>query len=101
MDDHIIFIGIDQPLTFFSSFQLQISYSAGSPALGDRKKYKTLFRTIPSDFNYNPARVAIMKHFNWSRVAVLFQTERSNYFSLVSLQLVIVVLKYFILLLIL
>ncbi|EDV25889.1 uncharacterized protein TRIADDRAFT_55425 [Trichoplax adhaerens] len=63
---------------------VMISYSAGSPSLSDRKRYKTLFRMTPSDFNYNRPRVAIMKYFNWSRIATIYQSERSNTFSLTA-----------------
>lgn len=52
---------------------LQLSYGDTDPLLSDRDKYPNFFRTVPSDSDYNPARLALLRHFNWSSVGTLFQ----------------------------
>lgn len=66
-------------------FQLQLCYGASSPALSDRSRFPTLFRTHPSATVHNPTRIKLMKKFGWSRVAILQQAEEvfisvCNYF---------------------
>lgn len=43
------------------------------PELSDRRKYKNFYRTVPSDNDFNPARLALLETFNWTRVATIFQ----------------------------
>ncbi|XP_076252182.1 gamma-aminobutyric acid type B receptor subunit 1 isoform X2 [Rhynchophorus ferrugineus] len=52
-----------------------LCYGASSPALSDRNRFPTLFRTHPSATVHNPTRVRLMKKFGWSRVAILQQAE--------------------------
>ncbi|CAH1173950.1 unnamed protein product [Phaedon cochleariae] len=52
-----------------------LCYGASSPALSDRNRFPTLFRTHPSATVHNPTRIKLMKKFGWSRVAILQQTE--------------------------
>ncbi|XP_035709332.1 gamma-aminobutyric acid type B receptor subunit 1 [Folsomia candida] len=52
-----------------------LCYGASSPALSDRNRFKTLFRTHPSATVHNPTRIKLMKKFGWSRVAILQQAE--------------------------
>nr|QCI31489.1 gamma-aminobutyric acid type B receptor subunit [Grandidierella japonica] len=52
-----------------------VSFGSSSPALSDRKRFPTFFRTHPSATVHNPTRVELMKKFGWSRVAILQQTE--------------------------
>lgn len=54
---------------------MQLCYGASSPALSDRKRFPTLFRTHPSATVHNPTRIKLMKKFGWSRVAILQQAE--------------------------
>ena len=55
-----------------SNFNLpQISYASTSPALTDRRRYKSFFRTVPSDIYQAMALVDIMKHFGWNYVSVI------------------------------
>ena len=58
-------------LTWFS----QLCYGASSPALSDRGRFPTLFRTHPSAVIHNPTRVKLMEKFGWSRIAILQQAE--------------------------
>lgn len=53
----------------------QLCYGASSPALSDRRRFPTLFRTHPSATVHNPTRIRLMKKFGWSRVAILQQAE--------------------------
>ncbi|XP_074660588.1 gamma-aminobutyric acid type B receptor subunit 2-like [Tubulanus polymorphus] len=51
----------------------QLSFADMNPELSDRKKYPNLFRSVPSDNDFNPARIAILKRFKWRKVATLYQ----------------------------
>ena len=61
---------------------MQISYGSSSPTLSDRDMFPTFFRTIPSETQSNSARFALMKRYNWTKVATLHETR--NVFTLVS-----------------
>ncbi|XP_052799054.1 gamma-aminobutyric acid type B receptor subunit 2-like [Mya arenaria] len=50
-----------------------LSYADMDPALSDRKKYHNFYRTVPSDNDFNPARLALLKEFNWTTVGTIFQ----------------------------
>ncbi|CAH0385419.1 unnamed protein product [Bemisia tabaci] len=52
-----------------------LCYGASSPALSDRNRFPTLFRTHPSATVHNPTRIKLMKKFGWSRIAILQQAE--------------------------
>ncbi|XP_014233341.1 gamma-aminobutyric acid type B receptor subunit 1 isoform X1 [Trichogramma pretiosum] len=52
-----------------------LCYGASSPALSDRNRFPTLFRTHPSATVHNPTRIKLLQKFGWSRVAILQQTE--------------------------
>uniref|UniRef100_A0A1A9WEU2 Receptor ligand binding region domain-containing protein n=1 Tax=Glossina brevipalpis TaxID=37001 RepID=A0A1A9WEU2_9MUSC len=54
---------------------LILCYGASSPALSDRSRFPTLFRTHPSATVHNPTRIKLMKKFGWSRIAILQQAE--------------------------
>uniref|UniRef100_A0A336LG88 CSON008805 protein n=1 Tax=Culicoides sonorensis TaxID=179676 RepID=A0A336LG88_CULSO len=44
-----------------------LCYGASSPALSDRSRFPTLFRTHPSATVHNPTRIKLMEKFGWSR----------------------------------
>ncbi|CAL8112896.1 unnamed protein product [Orchesella dallaii] len=52
-----------------------LCYGASSPALSNRQRFETLFRTHPSATVHNPTRIKLMQKFGWSRVAILQQAE--------------------------
>ena len=54
-------------------FLFQLSYADMDPVLSDRKKYKNFYRTVPSDNDFNPARLSLLDKFNWTRVGTIFQ----------------------------
>jgi len=68
----------------------QLCYGASSPALSDRNRFPTLFRTHPSATVHNPTRIKLMEKFGWSRVAILQQAE--EVFISVSLNFVVRIL---------
>ncbi|ELT87875.1 hypothetical protein CAPTEDRAFT_222380 [Capitella teleta] len=51
----------------------QLSYGDTDPLLSNRKTYPNFFRTVPSDCDHIPARLAILKAFDWSHVGTIFQ----------------------------
>ncbi|XP_066588343.1 gamma-aminobutyric acid type B receptor subunit 1 isoform X4 [Prorops nasuta] len=55
--------------------QIHLCYGASSPALSDRNRFPTLFRTHPSATVHNPTRIKLLQKFGWSRVAILQQAE--------------------------
>ena len=58
-------------LTFLISFQL--SYASSSPILSDRKRFPNFFRLAGPDQQQNPAKIALMKKFDWNKVATINQ----------------------------
>jgi hypothetical protein len=54
-------------------FCFQLSYADTDPVLSDHAKYSHFYRTVPSDSDFNPARLALLKQFNWTRVGTIFQ----------------------------
>ncbi|CAH1786256.1 unnamed protein product [Owenia fusiformis] len=52
-----------------------LSYGSSSPALSNRERYPTFFRTHPSAVIHNPTRIKLFKRFEWKRIATIVQTE--------------------------
>ncbi|XP_070566247.1 gamma-aminobutyric acid type B receptor subunit 2-like isoform X2 [Ptychodera flava] len=52
---------------------IQMSYANTEPFLSEREKYPTFFRTVPSEADFNPAKLKLLDHFNWTRVATIHQ----------------------------
>ncbi|CAG5127431.1 unnamed protein product [Candidula unifasciata] len=51
----------------------QLSYADTNPMLSDRDQFPNFYRTVPSDSDFNPARLALLMHFNWTTVGIVFQ----------------------------
>ncbi|MGH0154456.1 UNVERIFIED_CONTAM: hypothetical protein FKN15_027070, partial [Acipenser sinensis] len=51
-----------------------LSYGSSSPALSNRQRFPTFFRTHPSATLHNPTRVQLFKKWNWSKIATIQQT---------------------------
>ena len=62
---------------------LQISQSSSSPHLSNIRQFPKFLRTVSSDIEIAQGISLLMKHFSWSRVALLTQSE--NIFTFVSL----------------
>lgn len=52
-----------------------VGYGASSPALSDRNRFPTFFRTHPSATIHNPTRIKLFKKFKWSRIAIIIEAE--------------------------
>ncbi|CAK9302690.1 unnamed protein product [Gordionus sp. m RMFG-2023] len=52
-----------------------LSYGASSPALSNRKRFPTFFRTHPSQALHNPTRVVLFKKYGWKRIAILQELQ--------------------------
>lgn len=53
----------------------QISYGATSPVLRETETFDHFFATIPSEAQSNALRFAMMRKYNWMRVAVIYEAE--------------------------
>uniref|UniRef100_A0A669BTH8 Gamma-aminobutyric acid type B receptor subunit 1 n=1 Tax=Oreochromis niloticus TaxID=8128 RepID=A0A669BTH8_ORENI len=51
-----------------------LSYGSSSPALSNRQRFPTFFRTHPSATLHNPTRVKLFKKWKWTRIATIQQT---------------------------
>uniref|UniRef100_A0A8U8BQ12 Uncharacterized protein n=1 Tax=Geospiza parvula TaxID=87175 RepID=A0A8U8BQ12_GEOPR len=52
-----------------------LSYGSSSPALSNRQRFPTFFRTHPSATLHNPTRVQLFKKWGWTKIATIQQTE--------------------------
>lgn len=52
-----------------------LSYGSSSPALSNRARFRTFFRTHPPATLHNPTRIKFFDLFRWKRIAILIQTE--------------------------
>ncbi|XP_053823914.1 gamma-aminobutyric acid type B receptor subunit 1 [Vidua chalybeata] len=52
-----------------------LSYGSSSPALSNRRRFPTFFRTHPSATLHNPTRVQLFKKWGWTKIATIQQTE--------------------------
>ncbi|KAJ0003571.1 hypothetical protein NQD34_008669 [Periophthalmus magnuspinnatus] len=53
---------------------LQLSYGSSSPALSNRQRFPTFFRTHPSATLHNPTRVQLFQKWKWTKIATIQQT---------------------------
>ncbi|XP_016847283.1 gamma-aminobutyric acid type B receptor subunit 1 [Anolis carolinensis] len=51
-----------------------LSYGSSSPALSNRQRFPTFFRTHPSATLHNPTRVQLFKKWGWKKIATIQQT---------------------------
>ncbi|XP_022382779.1 gamma-aminobutyric acid type B receptor subunit 1 isoform X3 [Enhydra lutris kenyoni] len=51
-----------------------LSYGSSSPALSNRQRFPTFFRTHPSATLHNPTRVKLFEKWGWRRIATIQQT---------------------------
>nr|AKM17043.1 neurotransmitter gamma-aminobutyric acid [Anisakis simplex] len=52
-----------------------LSYGASSPALSNRQRFPTLFRTHPTANMQNPTRIQLFHKFNWRKITILQSVE--------------------------
>lgn len=52
-----------------------VGYGASSPALSDRERFPTFFRTHPSATIHNPTRIKLFQRFGWSKIAIILEAE--------------------------
>ncbi|CAH1785979.1 unnamed protein product [Owenia fusiformis] len=57
----------------------QLSYADTDPGLSERDRYPYFFRTVPSDIDLYPAVLALLKHYNWTRVGTIYQDSSKGY----------------------
>ena len=59
------------------SLFIQLSYASTSPALSDRSRFPNFYQLEMPDHASNPAKIALLKEFNWRRVATINVAEES------------------------
>ncbi|CAG2123071.1 unnamed protein product, partial [Medioppia subpectinata] len=52
-----------------------VGYGSSSPALSNRQRFPTFFRTHPSATIHNPTRIKLFKKFRWSRISIILEAE--------------------------
>lgn len=52
-----------------------LAYGSSSPALSNRKRFPTFFRTHPSATLHNPTRIKLFQKFKWEKIATIQQSE--------------------------
>uniref|UniRef100_A0A7E4VF70 G_PROTEIN_RECEP_F3_4 domain-containing protein n=1 Tax=Panagrellus redivivus TaxID=6233 RepID=A0A7E4VF70_PANRE len=52
-----------------------LSYGASSPALSNRERFPTLFRTHPSANMQNPTRCKLFERFKWKKITIIQSVE--------------------------
>ncbi len=68
--------------TYTHIHNMQLSIASAVSSLGDRTRFKNIFRTYPTFKNFAPAVLSIMNHYGWRRAA--FLSENLNLFNKVS-----------------
>lgn len=53
----------------------QLSYADTHP-MYTSESYPNFFRVVPSESAFNPARLALVRNFNWTRVGTIYQNSR-------------------------
>ncbi|ELU13426.1 hypothetical protein CAPTEDRAFT_196516 [Capitella teleta] len=51
-----------------------VSYGCMSPSLSNRDRFPHFFRTVQPEVTQNPARIELMRLFEWDRVAIIQQS---------------------------
>lgn len=69
-----LYICFNHLLPSFLSGVSQLSYGSSSPALSNRQRFPTFFRTHPSATLHNPTRVQLFQKWKWTRIATIQQT---------------------------
>ena len=62
------------PLLNYVNLLSQLSYGSSSPALSNRQRFPTFFRTHPSATLHNPTRVQLFQKWKWTKIATIQQT---------------------------
>ncbi|KAI8518235.1 Gamma-aminobutyric acid type B receptor subunit 1 [Branchiostoma belcheri] len=52
-----------------------LAYGSSSPALSDRKRFRTFFRTHPSAVLHNQARIRMFQYYRWSKISIIQETQ--------------------------
>lgn len=60
-----------------------LSFGSSSPALSNRKRFKTFFRTHPTAVLDNPARLSLCKKYKWKKIATL-QNDKELFTSTID-----------------
>jgi gamma-aminobutyric acid type B receptor len=59
----------------------KLTYADTHPMFTE-KTFPHFFRVVPSENEFNPPRLSILRYYNWTRVGTLYQNEAK--YSLVS-----------------
>ena len=59
-----------------------MGYVAAAPSLSNRQRFKSYYRTYPSDAIFVPALVSFIRYYQWKKICII--TENANTFISVS-----------------
>ena len=52
-----------------------MTFLSSSPTLTNKESHPNLFQLIATENSLNPARVALMKHYGWTKAIVIYEAE--------------------------
>ena len=55
---------------------MKVSYTSSSVELDDGARFPNFFRTRPSDADFTPVFLSVVKQYGWKRVTFLNQDEK-------------------------
>lgn len=79
-------------LIFKNIYILQLSYADTHPMFSITD-FPNFFRVVPSENAFNAPRLALLRHFNWTRVGTIYQNEPR--YALVSIHNIQINFKLF------
>ena len=60
---------------------LQITYASLLPELVNHNKFPFFFRSTPSVISFNEAKLAVLSHFKWRRVGIIYDYSQTLNFQ--------------------
>ena len=58
---------------------IEVSHACVDPTMDDRNLYKNYYRQYRSSTEYSDVRIALAKHMNWSKIAIISDTSQYTY----------------------
>ena len=59
----------------FNHVPWQVAYASSSVEINDRNRFPNFFRTYPSDADFTPTVISVVRYYGWKRMIFLTQEE--------------------------